>query len=278
MSDDAVTPHGMTTAIDGGTGTRRTKGQRAAAKRMKVKARRTPDCHPDRRHHAKGLCKSCYYSPRVNATTLDANGKSVPVVMTPNPRLADPKVAEHIVAVILKHQLDFNKAVREMHPTLPPVNVAELAHKLEHSPHVQTALGSMLAQLSLDGESKEFYVRELWFRFRSSQDIRERIAAMKMLGKAFISERVEVSRPEELRIEGFEAGVEGMLTGGARRVLPEPVEPAEPVVVRDANEGEILDAVEVVEEAVDGAKRSAFVEEAIELPMALLRIPKEKMN
>jgi hypothetical protein len=124
-----------------------------------------------------------------------------------------PKVAEFVAGVAVKNALDMEKTVEELKPELSPTEVAATAHKLENDPKVTAAIQKTLQKRGLDEDSKEHFVDLLW-RYAESEapaDEKRQLAALRILGKAFVGEKIEVDKPEELRISGLEEGLKRML-------------------------------------------------------------------
>jgi hypothetical protein len=113
------------------------------------------------------------------------------------------------------------KTVEELKPELSPIEVAATAHKLENDPRVNAAIEKTLQKRGLDEKSKEHFVDLLW-RYAESEepaDEKRQLAALRILGKAFVGEKIEVDKPEELKISGLEAGLKRML-GDSYEDLP----------------------------------------------------------
>lgn len=184
-------------------------------------------CHPDRPAYAHGLCRRCYDHARwtrrtpnkavaedVMAKIPRANRK--PEQDTPRIRVERPRVAEYVARTAVKHQLDMERAVEEMKPNLGTAQVMELAQQLEANPNVQMAVEKEMQKRGLDESSKDHFVDILW-RYAESgdpDDEKRQIAAWRLLGKAFMPDRVEVSKPEELKISGLGDGIRQMLGEG----------------------------------------------------------------
>lgn len=75
-----------------------------------------------------------------------------------------------------------------------------------------------LDSLGLDEESRKVYVKEMW-RWLYTGTNQQRVQASKVLGKAFVTEKVIVDAPEPLAITGFEEGIRRMLGDAADQVL-----------------------------------------------------------
>src|SRR5262249_15924367 len=117
-----------------------------------------------------------------------------------------PTVRKHVAKVAIVNNLDFEKAAAELKPDLQPHEQATLARKLEADPQVNKEIQQQLSTRGLSDADKEYYVRKLW-QFFESHDARQEaksIAAMRILGKAFISEKVENTQVEVLKISGLE--------------------------------------------------------------------------
>lgn len=187
-------------------------------------------CHADRPAYARSLCRECYDSVRWRGTlptTLAGEARKMaeevagkvpragrkPASESTYIRTDRPKVAEFVAGVAVKNALDMEKTVEELKPELSPSEVAATAHKLENDPRVTAAIEKTLQKRGLDEKSKDYYVERLWHYFDSEApaDEKRQLAAMRILGKAFVGEKIEVDKPEELRISGIEAGLKRML-------------------------------------------------------------------
>jgi hypothetical protein len=130
-------------------------------------------------------------------------------------RTANPRVAEHVAAVIVKNCLDTEQAVAELKPDLSPFEAAQTANKLDNDPRVQQAVQKELQKRGLDDKSKEHFVGLLW-RYAESEnpnDEKRQLQSLRILGKAFIADHVEINKPEVLRFSGFEEDIKKMFDG-----------------------------------------------------------------
>jgi hypothetical protein len=177
--------------------------------------------------YARGLCRKCYdrarwsSMPETAATLRGAIDvplakalKNVPKAKKVPFRVANPKVANLIASAAIKNALDLPAAVSELKPDLTPSQVANVAEELEHSPLVQAAIQQGLQKRGLDQKSRERFVEILWQYAEDSDPANERrtLAAWRILGRGFISEKIEQTMIEPLRIEGFEEGIKRMLS------------------------------------------------------------------
>ncbi len=105
-------------------------------------------------------------------------------------RTANPRVAEHVAAVIVKNCLDTEQAVAELKPDLSPFEAAQTANKLDNDPRVQQAVQKEL-----------------------QNDEKRQLQSLRILGKAFIADHVEINKPEVLRFSGFEEDIKKMFDG-----------------------------------------------------------------
>lgn len=200
-----------------------------------AKRTRKPDhavCHPERAAYARSLCRPCYdrarWSGQVQSSTssearavIDDVASQVPRAVRKIPtesqyiRTANPKVAEHVAAVMVKNHLDAEKAAAELKPDLSPFAMAQTATKLENDPRVQRAVQKELQKRGLDKDSREHFVNLLWRYAESEDQIDEKrqLQSMRILGKAFISESIEVTKPAVLRLRGFDEEIRQMFDG-----------------------------------------------------------------
>lgn len=202
---------------------------------------RFADCHPDRKHRARGLCEECYArwkrAKRDGKVMVDEAGQSwiradrandvmpepsLDELEHPRPkpsqvdrpdqkprklRLANPRVAFHVAKCVLMSKMDYAAAVDLLEPDAPNKNA--LIDEIEKSEEVQAALGKLLKAKGLDDDSKDVYVETLWEWLHGEDEMRATTAA-RLLGKALIPEKSE-TKLEDLRVQGFEEGLAAML-------------------------------------------------------------------
>lgn len=206
------------------------------------------DCHPERPHHARGYCNPCYRRfiqkgepggtlaadmsgpkqknlgrpgvpslAKQQGAQINPNGKAGAVVPIDPPPLNtfDFAVTDHVVRLLLKHAMDKNKVIDELIPGGNPFEKGKMLDQLETDVRIKTALQRDLTKAGLDDQSKDSFVQMMWHWLKNDSDPRKATAAARILGKAFIAERVETTKIEKLPIEGFEDGL--------RRMLSEPV-------------------------------------------------------
>ena len=123
----------------------------------------------------------------------------------------DFAVCDHVVRLMLKHSMDVNKVIDELQPNGTPFSKGAIKDQLETDVRIKTALQRDLSKLGLDDKAKEHYITEIWRWFKNESDPRLRATAARILGKAFVAERVETTAIESLPILGFEEGITRML-------------------------------------------------------------------
>jgi hypothetical protein len=146
----------------------------------------------------------------------------------PLTKFNDPKVADHVAKILIKNNLDYQKAAKEIEPDAASLRIKILADKMEESQTVQKALKENLEASGLDDKSKDIYVKTLWdwmlegnksmnetlYKEDGSRDYRGEIkrreaatqyaiAAARILSRAFIQEKPQDNKPMELRIKGW---------------------------------------------------------------------------
>jgi len=128
-------------------------------------------------------------------------------------RTSNPKVAEHAAKVLILNALDGESAAKELKPDLSPADQAVLGKKLETDAHVHREVEKQLTPRGLSDLDREYFVRRLWQMFESTDPREEQkaLSAMRILGKAFISEKVENTQVEMLKIAGISEGLEKMM-------------------------------------------------------------------
>jgi hypothetical protein len=126
-----------------------------------------------------------------------------------------PSVRKHTAKVAILNNLDFDTAAAELKPDLRPHEQASLARKLEADPQVNREIQQQLSTRGLGDTDRDHFVRKLWDLFESPDPRQEAksIAAMRILGRAFISEKVENTQIEKLQIVGLEEGLARMTAG-----------------------------------------------------------------
>jgi hypothetical protein len=73
---------------------------------------------------------------------------------------------------------------------------------------VRTQVQSLLKKRGLDDESRDYFIQKLWAYFESNDPRQEQkaLSAMRILGKAFVSEKIENTQIETLKIAGINEG------------------------------------------------------------------------
>jgi len=144
------------------------------------------------------------YAPHRKKPT-DPDSKSI--------RTSNPKVAEHAAKVLIMNALDGAAAAKEIKPDLSPSDQAVLGKKLESDPHVHREVEKQLTPRGLSDHDRDYFVTRLWQMFESNDPREEQkaLSAMRILGKAFISEKVENTQVEMLKIAGISEGLERMM-------------------------------------------------------------------
>src|SRR5262249_15617051 len=123
-----------------------------------------------------------------------------------------PSVANFVAGTIIKNFFDVERAVEKIKPDLSPVEKAETAHALEQDPKVQAAVQTELERLGLDEASKKKYVALLW-RYAVAEEPeheKRQLTSLRLLGKAFLPDQVQIEQPQALPISGVEAGLKRM--------------------------------------------------------------------
>jgi hypothetical protein len=128
-------------------------------------------------------------------------------------RTSNPSVAKHAAKVLLLNNLDGESAVKELKPDLSPADQAILGRRLEADPHVHREIEKQLTPRGLSDHDRDYFVTRLWQMFESTDPREEQkaLSAMRILGKAFISEKVENTQVEMLKIAGISEGLERMM-------------------------------------------------------------------
>ncbi len=131
-------------------------------------------------------------------------------------RTSNPKVAAHAAKVLIVKNLDGESAAKELKPDLSPADQAILGRKLENDPHIHREVEKQLAPRGLSDHDRDYFVRRLWEMFDSTDPREEAksLGAMRILGKAFITEKVENTEIQALRINGLEEGLARMTGEG----------------------------------------------------------------
>jgi hypothetical protein len=203
-------------------------------------------CHPDREYYSKGFCKSCYNNQNKQAKKAGVMGAAQPKViapestvsaaldakvqpiqvMTPFPEPAfpipyqKPQVAAHVARSAVMHNMDMEAAVKEMAPELSAGEAADVAEKLEGAVQVKVAIEKELAKRGLDEQSKVAFVDKMWRWLEGQEGEKRALTAARILGKGFISERIDVNKPMDLPIRDLSSGIAVMMSGvGSSKVV-----------------------------------------------------------
>jgi hypothetical protein len=190
-----------------------------------------PLCHPDKRPYAHGLCRKCADSIRWGGklknlpTSLSAEARAmaeetagkVPRYKKNSERAAHfrtsrESVSNFVAGVAVKNALDMERTVQELRLEFPPARAAMIADKLEHDANVQRAIQKTLEKRGLDEKSKQHYVALLW-RYAESEkpdDEKRQLQSLRILGRAFIADKVEVDKPVDLPIKNLDEGLKRM--------------------------------------------------------------------
>lgn len=175
-----------------------------------------PTCHPERSLYARGLCNSCYQTMRRREKQATEH-PDIPVKPQKTEAekvigdVSNPKVAEYVATAAIKNQMDMQRAVKEIAPTLSPSKAAEVADSLEKNPAVQESIQRALEADGLDEHSRDVYVRRIWDWFLNGNKDQQ-LTAARILQRAFIAEKVDPNRPQELVIRNYAEGVEKMFS------------------------------------------------------------------
>ena len=198
-------------------------------------------CHPERpRYGNSPFCRRCVdlvrwqgergraklraevesnqsLSAAMKADVVDRIGSMAEYVRKPveERRTVDtrkPTVRKHAAKVAIINNLDFDQAAAELKPDLRPHEQATLARKLESDPPLNQEIQNQLSTRGLSDQDRAHFVRTLWRLFESENPVHEAkaIAAMRILGRAFISEKVENTQVEKLQIVGLDEGIARM--------------------------------------------------------------------
>jgi hypothetical protein len=129
-------------------------------------------------------------------------------------RTSNPSVARHAAKVLILNDLDGESAVKELKPDLSPADQATLGRKLETDPRVHREVEKQLTPRGLSDHDRDYFVQRLWQMFESTDPREEQkaLSAMRILGKAFVSEKVENTQIEMLKIAGINEGLERMMS------------------------------------------------------------------
>jgi hypothetical protein len=215
-------------------------------------------CHPGKPEYkaGSGLCRTCYDSIRhtgergraravahiesnaslsseMRADVIEHIGQISAYVRKPEKdrKHVDTKkksVSKLAATAVIVNAMDFVKAAEALKPDMSPYEQHKLAHQLEHDANVQTEVQTLLKKRGLDDESREYFVQKLWQLFESNDPRQEQkaLAAMRILGRAFISEKIENTQVETLKIAGVSEGIARMM--GAAEDEPDAQSAASP--------------------------------------------------
>ncbi len=125
--------------------------------------------------------------------------------------LNSPLVAKLAARALIKHSMNASAAARELRPHLTEGSARKFGQRMLRNAAVQAALEHELAPRGMDERSRDRYVAEMWSWLYGPDEPRK-LAAARILGRAFIGSKVDTNDVVELRISGFEEGVRYMLS------------------------------------------------------------------
>jgi hypothetical protein len=177
--------------------------------------------HTDQPVHAKGLCKLCYDKQRKSARRVQREierpfafkqqRQQDPAYELGPLNTYDLAVTDYVVRCMIKSAMDINKAIELICGDESPQYKGKVFDQLNTDVRIKTALQRDLTTRGLDDHSKDHFVSEVWRMFLNDSDPRLKAAAMRVLGKAFIADKIESKHIEDLPIADFTAGVKSLL-------------------------------------------------------------------
>jgi phage terminase small subunit len=124
-------------------------------------------------------------------------------------RWSSPTMAKLAARSLIKHSMNATQAAKELRPHLTEQSARSTGRRMMNTPEALEEL-EKLAPLGLDEASRDQYVKILW-SWLQGEDKEKAQTAARILGKAFISDKLQIEQVEPLRIEGIEEGLKTML-------------------------------------------------------------------
>jgi hypothetical protein len=131
-------------------------------------------------------------------------------------RFSCPDTAKLAARALIKHGLNATQAALELRGHLTAESARTVGNRMMKTPQVLAELEKQMSPRGLDEKSKDRYVQLLWDWLEGTDKMKAQTAA-RILGKGFISERISVEAPEELRIEGWDEGIKMLLGSAPKR-------------------------------------------------------------
>lgn len=123
--------------------------------------------------------------------------------------LEKPEVSTYLARVIIGCEMDYDRAVIHLRKFMPYEERIELAVKLENDAHVQNAIKRMLEAVGIDDASRAQFIKQIWSWFYGDDEDKA-LAASRVLTRVFFGEQRVQEKVDDLKIEGFDAGLEKM--------------------------------------------------------------------
>lgn len=135
-----------------------------------------------------------------------------------------PDVCDYVAKIIFGCEMDYYGAAALLRPNISDVGEAiELVTELTNNVNLQAALTRLFKSIGIDDESRDRFVKQIWTWFYGS-DKELALQASRILAKIFFRDDSKPEQPGELKIEGFDQGLQRLMGGGAA-----PAEVEEPI-------------------------------------------------
>jgi len=123
----------------------------------------------------------------------------------------DDAVVDHCVRALLACQMDAVKAVKLIAAHETEAVQKEMIEILRTDIRIKIKLTHDLTALGLDEDSKKKFLATMTYWLYNESDPRLKATAARVFAKAFIAERIEEKRIEDLPIRDFGEGIKAML-------------------------------------------------------------------
>jgi hypothetical protein len=132
----------------------------------------------------------------------------------------DSAVVDHCVKALIACQMDAVKAVKMIGGHEDAKTQAEMVEILKTDPRIKSQLHYDLTALGLDEDSKKKFLATMSHWLYNESDPRLRATAARVFMRAFISEKVEEHRVEDLPIRDLSEGIKAMLAEAPKHDEP----------------------------------------------------------
>jgi len=126
-------------------------------------------------------------------------------------RLSCPEVAKLAARALVKHGFNATRAAKELRPHLTEQSARKTGSRMISTPAVLAEVERLMEDKGLGERNSKEFIDRLWDWFLGEDKALKQTAA-RILGRGYVQERLEVSPPQVIFVEGL-ADIVGGITG-----------------------------------------------------------------